>query len=158
MAVGSDARLTGSAAGSSDAKTMADAATCPSTVYGSTTRCELEGRWDVVVTVTATDAAAVKEIQRRSKELMKTSQDDPAGTCPVFVPVGRKTTAKDLKNGVAITIMDNHPDALEGLIEDRIVSTANWVKANVKPGGAKKPDRDGDDVTNREGTGHGMGP
>jgi hypothetical protein len=148
----------GSAAGSamagsdtgagSDAAMAHHAGNCPSTVLGSTTKAEVKGK-DVVVTITSDDKDAVKAIQTRTDELLKSRSDkkeagtphdqrghgQTSGLCPVHIPDGATAKAKHEKNGVAVTITPKgKPDELKTEIDDRITKAADWVKTNIQPG------------------------
>lgn len=157
---GSGAAAAGSALGESQ---MAHhAGNCPSTVLGSTTKAEIKGK-DVVVSITAGDADAVKAIQKRTDELLgakkttagvgmghdqKGMHGGGMGLCPVYVPEGAKATAKHDKQGVTVTIVPkDKPDALKTEVDARIQRAADWVKSNIKPG----------DRANEGGVGGGSG-
>jgi hypothetical protein len=147
---------------------------CPSTVLGATTKDELKGK-AVLVMITADGKNAIAGIQKRTSRLLAekrettTTAHDQKGThgghmgeCPVFLGDGSVATSKQDAKGVTITITPkDKPEELKSTIDNRIARTAEWVKANVKPGetgstggvGGGK----GDHGTNHSGHGDGKG-
>lgn len=155
MATGSGSDMAGSGSadmagsGSAAAEMTRKAGNCPSTVYGSTTKAEVKGK-DIVLTITSDDKDAIASIQRRTEELLKEKADNASGggahdqkgthggnlgICPVYFGEGGKATSKKDAKGVTITITPkDKPEELKANIDTRITKSADWVKANVKPG------------------------
>ncbi len=123
---------------------------CPSTVAGSTTKAELkDGK--IMLTITSDDKDAIAAIQKRTTELLKEKTDGGApgtghdqkgthgggmGLCPVHLDEGGTASSKIDAKGVVITITPKgKADVLKGEIDSRITKAAEYVKANVKPGG-----------------------
>jgi hypothetical protein len=148
---------------------------CPSTVLGSETKVEVKGK-DVVLTITATDKDAIAAIQRRAEDLVKEKQDAPGGAvhdqkgsqggskgiCPVFWEDGGKAAFKKDDKGAVVTITPkDKPEALKATIDGRIAKSAEWVKANVKPGDAGNKGAvgggSGDHGSDHSGSGDGKG-
>jgi hypothetical protein len=168
----------GSGAGAGSAETLMahHAGMCPSTVFGSTTKAEIKGK-DVHVTITSDDKDAIAAVQKRSDELLAAHKDKKApgaehdqkgdhggsmGLCPVYLPDGATAKAKHEKNGVVVTITPkDKPDALKTEIDARIQKSADWVKANIKPGDKGNQGGVGggkaDEGMNRSGSGDAKG-
>jgi hypothetical protein len=169
------AAVAGAGSGSAADGMAHRAGMCPSTVLGATTKAVVKGR-NVVVTIESKDKDAVAAIQRRTDELLAEKKDgvissahDMKGThggaqglCPVYVPEGAKAKARRQPKGMFVTITPKgKPDELAKQIDERIVKSAEWVKANVKPGdegnqggvGGGK----GDEGSNHSGKGDGKG-
>ncbi len=172
----------GSGSGSGGDLAMAHrAGMCPSTVFGSTTKAAAkDGK--VTVTITSDDKDAIIAIQKRTDESLKEkvanntggnagSGHDQKGThgggiglCPIHVPEGATATAKNEAKGVVVTIAPKNPkdaDALKTEIDGRIAKSADWMKANIKPGDAKNQGGDGGGKgphgSNHTGNGNGTG-
>jgi hypothetical protein len=169
----------GMAAAYNDDPTMAHkAGMCPSTVVGSTTKAELKGK-SVVVTVTATDAAAIAAIQKRGDELtheradnlapgttadvhdMKGTHGGGKGMCPIYVPEGGKMELKKDPKGIAVTLTPkDKPGDLKTVIEARITKAADWVSTHEQAGDKGRGGTgggSGNDGMNHSGSGDGLG-
>ena len=180
---GSASANAGSGSGSGDAAmAMAHkAGMCPSTVFGATTKVAVVKGISVEVTITSDDKDAIIAIQKRTTESLKEKIDssgskstpghDQKGThggglglCPVHVPEGASATSKNIAKGVVVNIAPKDPKGSEALkteIDGRIAKSADWVKANIKPGDAKNQGGDGGGKgphgSNHTGNGDGTG-
>jgi hypothetical protein len=153
-AAGSDSGSAAAGSGSAGSAAAGDTlmakkgGNCPSTVFTSTTKAELEDG-KIRVTVTSDDKDAVAAIQKRAEELLKQKADgvvgaahDQKGThggamglCPIYLGDGGTATATNEAKGVTVTITPKDKvDILKGEIDSRILKAADWVKANYKEG------------------------
>ena len=162
---GSAATDTGSAAGSAAAGSAAGSGegsaaggdqtmsrrggNCPSTVFGSTTTADAQGRHDRADhhqrgqgrdrRHPAPHRRASQGEDRRRRGRGRARRQGHArrqiGLCPLHLGDGGTATSKADDKGVVVTITPkDKPEALKAEIDARITKAADWVKANLKEG------------------------
>jgi TusA-related sulfurtransferase len=103
---------------------------CPSAVVGATTAVK-ETKGGAVITVTAKDDEAVKDIRARAKHLVEAAKKDPKavkhdgtgegggglGRCPVVLRE-TKVEAKEVAGGAEISVIAEKPDYAEKIVKE----------------------------------------
>jgi hypothetical protein len=127
---------------------------CPSTVAGSTTAIDKDASKDgkVVLTIIATEEAAITTIRARAKHLTEVGNSGgdtvehsgkgtgggDAGVCPV-IALGNTVAAEDIEGGSKVTMTPVKAEDAAALLDTvgkRIDEAKAWLDANIKQEGA----------------------